>query len=62
MNWLENILVQCPQCGEEFAIQIETVVEGRVEMIEDCAICCRPALVQITIQGGQISSIEVEAA
>lgn len=62
MDWLEEILIQCPQCGEEFAIQIETVVEGRVELIEDCAVCCRPSLVQITTKGGEVSSVEVEAA
>ncbi|MEI7962881.1 MAG: CPXCG motif-containing cysteine-rich protein [Verrucomicrobiota bacterium] len=62
MSWLEEILIQCPQCGEEFAIQIETANEGTVVMIEDCAVCCRPATVRITTEDGELSGVEVEAA
>lgn len=62
MDWLEEILIQCPQCGEEFAIQIETAVDGSVEMIEDCAVCCRPSLVLITTKRGEVTGVEVEAA
>jgi hypothetical protein len=62
MDWLEEILIECPQCGEEFAIQIETAVDGSVEMIEDCAVCCRPALVRITTSAGQMASVTVEVA
>jgi len=62
MDWVEEILIECPQCGEEFAIQIETACDGRIEMIEDCAICCRPALVRLEIRSGELVSLEVEAA
>lgn len=62
MDWLDEILIQCPQCGEEFAIQVETALDARVEMIEDCAICCRPALLHITTKGGEVCSVEVEVA
>jgi hypothetical protein len=62
MDWLQEILVQCPQCGEEFAIQVETATDGSVEMIEDCAVCCRPALVRVSTRGGEIISITTEAA
>jgi len=62
MTWLEEILVQCPQCGEEFAIQVETAFPGCVEMIEDCAVCCRPATVRISTESGEITAMDVEAA
>ena len=62
MDWFEEILIQCPQCGEEYAIQVETAEDGIVEMIEDCAVCCRPALVRITTSGGEVRGVEVEAA
>jgi phage terminase large subunit GpA-like protein len=62
MDWLEEVLIQCPQCGEEFAIQIETATDGRVELIEDCAVCCRPARVLITTKSGEVECLEVEAA
>jgi hypothetical protein len=62
MDWLEEVMIQCPQCGEEFAIQIETAVDGTVELIEDCAVCCRPALVRVTTSSGEVVGINVEAA
>lgn len=62
MDWLEEILIRCPQCGEDYAIQIETAGNGTVEMIEDCAVCCRPASVRVTTEEGEVVSVEVEAA
>jgi hypothetical protein len=62
MDWLEEILIDCPQCGEPFAIQVETAEPGAVEMIEDCAVCCRPALVTVTTAAGQVRDVRVEAA
>ena len=55
-------MIQCPQCGEEFAIQIETAGDGNVVMIEDCAVCCRPATVRITTEGGEVTAVDVEVA
>ena len=62
MDWLEEILIQCPQCGEEFAIQTETAEDGIEEMIEDCAVCCRPATVRITTEKGEVTAVDVVAA
>jgi hypothetical protein len=62
MDWIEEILIECPQCGESFAIQIETAAEGVVEMIEDCAVCCRPAAVSITISKGEVAGVTVEVS
>lgn len=62
MDWVEEILIGCPQCGEEFAIQVETAVDGTVELIEDCAVCCRPATVRITTEAGEVTAVVVEAA
>ena len=62
MDWVEEILIACPQCGEEFAIQVETATDGTVEMIEDCAVCCRPATVRVTTGSGEVRSVDVEAA
>ena len=62
MDWLEEILIQCPQCGEEFSILVETASDTTVEMIEDCAVCCRPATVRISTESGEITAMDVEAA
>lgn len=62
MDWIEEILVECPQCGESFAIQVETDADRVVEMIEDCAVCCRPAAISVTTRAGEVNSVTVEAA
>jgi hypothetical protein len=62
MDWLEEIPIICPQCGESFFIQIETATDGSVEMIEDCAVCCRPALIRVHTRSGEVLSVDVEAA
>jgi len=62
MDWIEELLIECPQCGESFAIQIETATEGTVETIEDCAVCCRPAAVAVTTREGEVTSVVVAAA
>ena len=62
MEWLEEILIPCPQCGEDFAISVETASDGTVEIIEDCAVCCRPATVRVTTESAQITAVVVEAA
>ncbi|MEX1119759.1 MAG: CPXCG motif-containing cysteine-rich protein [Terrimicrobiaceae bacterium] len=51
----------CPQCGEEFAIQVSTQ-GGSLDLIEDCAVCCRPMTVSIRCRPGEILSVCVEPA
>jgi len=41
---------------------VETAEDGIVEMIEDCAVCCRPATVRITTEEGEITQVDVVAA
>lgn len=62
MDWIEEILVECPQCGESFAIQVETDADRVVEMIEDCAVCCRPATISVTTREGEVTAVTVEAS
>lgn len=62
MDWIEEILVECPQCGESFAIQVETDADRVVEMIEDCAVCCRPATISVTTREGEVTAVVVEVA
>jgi len=33
--------IQCPYCGERFAVEIDTSA-GDHDTIEDCHVCCRP--------------------
>lgn len=58
MNLEEEITVECPHCWEPFVIQVSTG-EGDLELVEDCAVCCSPALIRIRCQPGKVLSVEV---
>jgi len=61
MNLEEEVMIVCPQCGEDFAIQVNTA-EGSYETIEDCQVCCRPIAVSIQCRPGQVVSLSIEPA
>jgi transcription elongation factor Elf1 len=48
--------IPCPFCGETYSTSIDTS-QGNHEMIEDCAVCCRPIRLTVTCAPGEISSI-----
>jgi hypothetical protein len=60
MNLIEDIEVACPQCGEVFAIAVDTE-GGSYSTIEDCAVCCRPMTISIHCRPGEVQSIDVQA-
>lgn len=49
-GWLS---VHCPYCGERFDTAFD-VGDGDVEYVEDCAVCCRPITLSVTVdaEGG----------
>lgn len=50
MNELIEHEVYCPYCGEN----IDVLVDGSVpdqRYIEDCQVCCRPIIFDVTVQG-----------
>lgn len=53
---LPGVAVDCPYCGEPIEFVIDDSVEHQ-EYVEDCAVCCRPIDVEVTIRGA--SEIEV---
>lgn len=61
MNLIEDVEIECPQCGEAFAIQVDTE-EGDYSTIEDCAVCCRPMNIAVRCQPGRVLAVEIDAA
>jgi hypothetical protein len=61
MDLLDDVEIECPHCGEMFAISVDTAFP-LCEMIEDCAVCCRPMQLLIRCSGGEIDSIDVSRA
>jgi hypothetical protein len=58
MNGQETARIDCPYCGE----QIDILIDGSVseqEYVEDCQVCCRPILLQITVGGDGTPSVSV---
>ncbi len=52
--------VDCPYCGE----RIELVVDGSIEQqeyVEDCSVCCRPIVVTVAAEEGEVLSVEVRS-
>ncbi len=58
---LEEILVDCPSCGEPFALDVDTQAGEEQSYFEDCPVCCRPAEVFVRCRPGAIESISVSA-
>ena len=56
MNLVEEHEVDCPYCGEVFAISIDTT-QGSYSTTEDCTVCCRPILFQVECEPGEIIAI-----
>lgn len=61
MDVSEETEVLCPYCGAMFAIEVGTTV-ARCEMIEDCAVCCRPIRIRVDCEDGMIAGIEADRA
>ena len=44
---------QCPQCGEEISVIVDTSVEKQ-KFIEDCEVCCRPIEIEVEIENSAV--------
>ena len=45
--------ITCPYCGEPLSILIDTSDSG-YEYIEDCYVCCRPIVMNISTEGDDV--------
>lgn len=46
---LEDVIVQCPACGEDLALQVDTSAGDRQEYVEDCPVCCHANVIHVEI-------------
>jgi hypothetical protein len=53
---------QCAFCGEENEVWVDASGGARSQLTEDCAVCCRPNLITITVDrvGAVFLDIEQE--
>ena len=56
---LEDIIVECPHCGEPCALGVDTTAGEEQSYFEDCPVCCRPMEVFVRCRPGKVLSISV---
>lgn len=62
MDWMTETDVQCPACGEWFAVEIDTSQGEEFETIQDCEVCCRPMSLLARCRPGEVLDVQTEAA
>jgi hypothetical protein len=45
-------LINCPYCGEEVEIYVESDVRG--SYVQDCEVCCNPWTVRVTREDDEV--------
>lgn len=45
---IEDYAAQCPYCGEPIVLELDLSAGSQV-YVEDCAVCCRPMRVALSI-------------
>ena len=50
--------VQCPFCGQSFAVAIDATIANQC-FTTDCEVCCRPFEVRAECDDGAIVSVDV---
>jgi hypothetical protein len=58
MEPLTEQIVDCPYCGESFAVLIDCQEAGD-QYIEDCQVCCRPIIFNVTVDSEGNLSVAV---
>lgn len=48
MDLLQTLPVQCPCCGENIEILVDTSI-GEQEYAEDCQVCCEPMVITVLL-------------
>lgn len=40
----------CDSCGEEIVVPLDLSAGNHQEYVEDCPVCCRPNVIQVTVE------------
>jgi cysteine-rich CPXCG protein len=54
---LPSSTIQCPYCGEDIEVLVDYSISPQ-EYIEDCSVCCRPIMISVESEDGEVVSIE----
>lgn len=56
----DSASVQCPYCGQNFELAVDTTVPLQ-SFVTDCEVCCRPMEVVVECSSGEILSLDARA-
>ena len=60
MSRLEQETIVCPYCGESIDVLVDCSA-GHQQYVEDCSVCCRPIMISVEIDDGDLVSVEGRA-
>jgi hypothetical protein len=61
MDYVVEIEIECPYCGEIFPSTADTS-QGSYSAIEDCTVCCRPISLEVACEAGEVISVMASRA
>ncbi len=50
LNEIEENAIRCPYCDESITVLVDLSVPQQ-EYVEDCQVCCRPILLNVSVAG-----------
>ena len=51
---MEERFLQCPYCLERVSILLDTGLDGRTDIVDDCEVCCRPIEINYKVEDYEI--------
>lgn len=57
MDLLQSVSIQCPYCSETIELLIDCSVAEQ-EYTEDCEVCCRPMVITVSMEDGEVPTVE----
>lgn len=60
-NAVEEVALTCPVCNAAISVLVDGSA-GDQSYIEDCEVCCRPLLIDVTVSGEGVESVQAQSA
>ena len=57
----EDYGFQCPHCGAEISIRLDSTAGKRQAFSYDCEVCCRPIQIVAEFDGDEVTGFSAEA-
>jgi hypothetical protein len=55
---MEEKYIICPYCLQSISILLDRGVEGFVNIIDDCEVCCRPIDITYSVEDGEVVALD----